>query len=117
MFLGVVGRLISHRAFSGKVLLDRVSEPTYVGRLTVNTSFSGNVLINCKIKGSEWSHLFDRQISLNVGDILEDVSLHCGLEINVSDRFELLYTTCVGYNGNTKEVKLDYDKNINGILH
>ena len=50
MFLGVIGRLIPHRAFTGKILLERLSKSVEVGQLTGNTSVSDDVLINYKIK-------------------------------------------------------------------
>ena len=50
IFLGVVGRLVPHCGFEGKILLERVSEEVGVSRLTSHTNFSDDVILIGQLK-------------------------------------------------------------------
>ena len=49
-------------------------------------------------------------------EILDNVALSYRLDEYISDRIELSYTTFIGDKGNTKNIKLDKDVNVFGVL-
>ena len=50
MFMGVVARLIKHRNFNEKILLERVSNDQVVNKWTAYTCFSDDVNLNMELK-------------------------------------------------------------------
>ena len=85
--MAVVGRLLPHCNFNGKVNLERVSKTRYISRCTVYHDFSCDTIVNSEVNRGTWKKLVT-DVDVRIEYLNELISLACNLEEDIINRLE-----------------------------